>query len=67
MKASLQIDEKQIDDMDLEISMTMRVSEWRDMMRQLPKEWPSWRVSSLISHALGHIRQATETRLDLQP
>lgn len=65
MRASLKIDEKQVSGMDLQISITMKFSEWRDMRRQLPNEWPSWQISALIASALGHVSKAVNETIEV--
>ena len=63
MRVTAAIDTKQIDKMELDITLRMSVEEWRSMMRALPSEWPSWKVAQCIATVLGHVTRSTETTL----
>lgn len=58
MKTSARIDRQQIDDMDLDITIRMKVSEWREVMRDSGPA-PGL-LRHYISSVLGHLTRATE-------
>lgn len=61
MRAQAKIDARQIDEMKLDITFRMKVSEWRDLMRQQPSAgWPASYLGRQISSVLGHITKSTE-------
>ena len=60
MRSTARIDSKQIDKMDLDITIRMTVEEWRTLMRQMPGQWPSSRIGSHIASVLGHVTRSTE-------
>lgn len=63
MRATAKIDDKQIADMDLEICFKMKVSEWRDLMREVkPTTWETRQLTNMIANVLGHVTNATNTR-----
>lgn len=60
MRAVAQIDDKQVADMDLDITFRMKVSEWRELMRQVPTgTWPSSDLGRHVSAVLGHVTRST--------
>lgn len=60
MRAIAKIDDKQIAEMELDITFRMKVSEWRELMRQTGTAWPSWQIGRQISGVLGHVARSTE-------
>lgn len=60
MRATARISRKQIDDLELDITVRMKVSEWHDIMRKMPSEWPCTRLGQHISAVLGHVTKSTE-------
>lgn len=59
MRAVAKIDQKQIEEMDLDITFRMKVSEWREVMRNQPTNWAGNHVGNKISEVLGHISNST--------
>lgn len=59
VKSAYQIDHRQIDEMDLTISITMKVSEWRVYRKAQPYTWPSCDVSRTIDGALKDVELAS--------
>ncbi len=55
MKATAEIEK-----LPIEISFTLTVEEWRDIMRELPRAWPHWKFGELISDALDHLTKVTD-------
>lgn len=64
MRTFAKIDAGQIEEMDLAITFRMSVKEWRSLMRAMPREWPSWKVSEQISSVLGHIARSTDAQFE---
>lgn len=60
IRAKYKIDDKQIENMDMTITLTMTVKNWRDLMRIIPTTYPGWDVSRTIADALGDLTRATE-------
>lgn len=60
VRAKYKIDDKQIDAMDLTITLTMSVADWRSLMREQNHTWPACDVGRAIATALGEITKATE-------
>lgn len=59
--ASYSISEKLIEEMELSISITMTVLEWRALMRAVPSnDYVPNRVGQLIASALGDVARACE-------
>lgn len=68
MKATVKIDDNQIQKMDLSITVTMSVQDWRELMRQTPENgWPGWAFGNAIATALGHLKNSTDTVLEIKP
>jgi hypothetical protein len=63
MHARVKISDK-VADLDVTISLTMKLSEWRDVMCQMPKAYPAWRVGELIGESIGKITKATDLLVD---
>ena len=61
VRAIAQIDKKQIDNMELEISFRMKVSDWRRLMGDQDASWPSSDVARHIAGVLEHVNKATAT------
>ena len=59
-RAVAKIDDEQIANMDLDITIRMKVSEWRTLVRQMDTKWPSWEIGRYISSVLGHVTRSTE-------
>lgn len=55
------------DDIEVKLEITMTVSEWRELMRQLPQKWPSWELGNEISSALGKLETAYVSSLIDKP
>ncbi len=55
MRAVAKIDERQISGMDLEITFRMSVDEWRSLMSQQQRDWPSSDFGRHVSAVLGHV------------
>lgn len=60
IKVRAVIDTKQIDGMDLTISLTMTVNEWRQVRAAMPDGWPGWEVAQRIDRALKYVETATQ-------
>lgn len=60
VRAQYKINEEQIAEMDLSITLTMPVDTWRKLMREQSQVWPSCDVGRVIATALGEITKATE-------
>lgn len=58
MRAVAKIDERQIEDMQLDITFRMTVAEWRALMDRT-KEWPLCDLRRHVSAVLGHITKST--------
>jgi hypothetical protein len=59
-RAVAKIDRNQVENMDLDITFRMTVSEWQELMRQMGDKWPSWQIGRHISSVLGHVTKSTE-------
>ena len=66
MQVAAKIDSKQVEEMNLAITFTMTVAEWRRLMREQTHVHPSCTVGMKIAEVLGHITRATETTLAAQ-
>jgi predicted DNA-binding ribbon-helix-helix protein len=61
MRAIAKIDDRQVSDMNLDITFRMTVAEWRELMRETPSGWtPAAKMGRHISSVLGHITKSTE-------
>jgi hypothetical protein len=36
------------------LTVTMRIEEWRELMRQLPAGYPAWKFSEEIANLIAH-------------
>jgi hypothetical protein len=59
MHARVKISDK-VADLDVTISLTMKLSEWRDMMRQMTGPYPAREARRLIEESIGKITKATD-------
>lgn len=59
MHARAQLSEK-IEDVDLSITVTMKLKEWRELHDQLPKEWPAFKVGGLIADAVYKVTKLAD-------
>lgn len=55
MRAKAKIDERQLQDMEFEISFRMKISEWKKFREQTKDSWPSWEIARKIDHMLQHV------------
>jgi hypothetical protein len=65
MKAQYSIDDNQISDMNMSITLTATVSQWREIMRAETKVadyHPISKVQNMISAALSDLANATEKK-----
>ena len=62
MKLSAQIDEDQVENMDLDITIRLKVREWRVLMETQPS-WPipARELAENIGRVLNHVTQSTNT------
>jgi hypothetical protein len=67
MKAAVKIDEVQVQEMDLTISLTMSVSGWRQLMAAAPASYPSWKFAACVAKALVLVSQATDSTFEVEP
>lgn len=65
VRAAYKIDDKQIGEMDLTISISMKVSEWRAMRSTMGTTWPCYDVMHAIDQALSQIGNATDKRFTI--
>lgn len=61
MKARARID---VDDVPLEITITMTRKQWREILGQMPTGWPSWKLGVLLSDVLRQVTQATDQTME---
>jgi len=60
-----QIGSSQVDEMNLSLTLTMKVKEWRELMRQTDAhKWPSWQFGNAISEMLGHVVNSTDATFE---
>lgn len=60
MRLKMKIDDALINDMDLDITIRMKVSEWRALTKQSEHTWPASELGMRISTALGYIAKASD-------
>jgi len=60
VRAKYKINDEQILKMDLTITFTMTVENWRALNRLIPATHPGWPFSDVICTAIGDISRATE-------
>lgn len=41
------------DDLTATITMTATIKEWRELVKQLPRDWPSWNVASQVQQVIA--------------
>jgi hypothetical protein len=59
MHARAQLSEE-IENVELSITVTMPLKEWRALNAQLPKAWPAWNVGALITDALSKVTKLAD-------
>lgn len=59
MHARAQLSEK-IEDVDLSITVTMKLKEWRELRAQLPRQWPAGKVDGMIGDALLKVTKLSD-------
>jgi hypothetical protein len=45
------------DDIQATMKITMSIKEWTELRDQLDSTWPSWRLSSAITHVISEARK----------
>ena len=60
MKSTATIDAAQVEEMQLSVTFTMPVKEWRALMRKQPADWPAWDLARHIAEVLEHVTMATQ-------
>ena len=40
------------DDVEVSMTITMTMKEWRDLQKDLPERWPHWKIGSAITDAI---------------
>ncbi len=64
MKASTKVD---ISDLEMTMTITMKVSEWRQIMRSLPHiPWSSIELGRLISSTIGSVENAANQTIEVE-
>ena len=58
---------KKIEDLDVSLEITMKLSEWREFENKLVDGWPSWKVGEIIQQAIRDIHRATDRITDYPP
>ncbi len=41
------------DDVPMTLSITLPLSEWEDLAKQMPQAWPAWQFASLVRNAIN--------------
>jgi hypothetical protein len=59
MKVQATIDEKQIDEMEMAITFTMKVKQWEELSIAIPRGYVPGKVSRQIQQVLKHIADST--------
>jgi hypothetical protein len=68
IRAEYQIDEEQVSDMDLTISITMKIREWHNFMRSIPRDgFESHHMGRVICGALGDVTRASKNKYTYPP
>lgn len=55
MKTTMRVERP--DEIEASITITMKVKDWRELQRQLAKDWPSWRLSSQITDLVLQVQR----------
>ncbi len=55
MRATFQIESP--GDVEMVLTVKMKLSDWIALQKQLPREYPSWKLSSAISEMAMHANQ----------
>jgi cell division protein FtsI/penicillin-binding protein 2 len=63
MKTVAKIDDGQIEQMELTISVTMTVEEWRNVMRDLSQKYPMGKLAQHIAGMLGHVSKMSSATI----
>lgn len=64
IRARMKFEDADLEKVNVSITLTMPLEEWRKLMRDLPNNWPSWKVANLISTAIGDVARATSVIYD---
>lgn len=60
MRAVAKIDDRQISDMDLDITFRMKVSEWQALLKDMDiTKWPACDVMRHIRAVMDHVSKST--------
>lgn len=46
---------KNQDEVEVTLSITMTLKEWKDLQKDLPERWPHWKIGSAITDAVFKI------------
>ena len=52
---------------DLTIEITMKVDEWRDLMRQIGTNYPGWKFAAEVASVIGRFSRACESQYITDP
>lgn len=55
------------DKVELTLTLTLTVGEWREIMRELPQKWPHWQLGGIIADAIGKTVGRIETIAEASP
>lgn len=56
------------DNVTIEITLSLTVSEWKEIAKQLPDSWPHWQVGGAISKAIGEtVTRISQERVEVSP
>lgn len=52
-----------VDPKDVQVRMTLTASyrEWKELIAQMPSDWPSWKMASLMTDALSQTFERVDT------
>lgn len=55
-----------VEAVNLTLTLTAPVSEWRLMAKQMPVQWPNGPMASVINDAIRGVLQTTEAALEVE-
>ena len=61
VRARAWLSESAIKDVEISVTLTMTVGEWKKVREQLKQEWPSWQLASTLGSVLNSLVDRVET------
>lgn len=59
MRISTQANQRQIDELQLSLTITLPIKTWRELLGQMSDEWPGWELQRDVRDAMQEVIDST--------